>query len=260
MKANLIKTANLNAKEYLNKIEYKENIEFDKTVGALTKLKEKLNLSKIPNRIECYDISHISGTNQVASMVVFIAGRPAKNMYRKFKMKNQKGPNDFECLMQTLQRRIKELDGEDLSFSQKPDLLVIDGGKGQLSSTYEVLKQSKLNCDIISLAKVFEEVYVPSSNVPIMLKRGSSELRILQNIRDEAHRFAITFHRKLRSKSQIKSPLDDIKGLGEVKKQALFKQFETFEQIKKASVDELNLVKGIDRNLAIKINTYLQNF
>lgn len=260
VKANLIKTANLNAKEYLNKIEYKENIEFDKTVGALTKLKEQLNLSKIPNRIECYDISHISGTNQVASMVVFIAGRPAKNMYRKFKMKNQKGPNDFECLMQTLQRRIKELDGEDLSFSQKPDLLVIDGGKGQLSSTYEVLSQSKLNCDIISLAKQFEEVYVPSSNVPVMLKRGSSELRILQNIRDEAHRFAITFHRKLRSKSQIKSPLDDIKGLGEVKKQALFKQFETFEQIKNASVDELNLVKGIDRNLAIKINTYLQNY
>lgn len=260
VKYSLIKTANLNAKEYLSKIEYKENIEYDKTVGALSKLKEKLNLTKIPNRIECYDISHISGTNQVASMVVFIAGRPAKNMYRKFKMRNQNGPNDFECLMQTLERRISELDGEDVSFTQKPDLLVIDGGKGQLSSTYEVLKHSKLNCDIVSLAKQFEEVYTPYSNIPVMLKRGSSELRILQNIRDEAHRFAITFHRRLRSKNEIKSPLDDIKGLGKVKKQALFNQFETFEAMKKASVDELNMVKGIDKNLAISIYNYLQKF
>lgn len=260
VKYSLIKTANLNAKEYLSKIEYKENIEYDKTVGALSKLKEKLNLTKIPNRIECYDISHISGTNQVASMVVFIAGRPAKNMYRKFKMRNQNGPNDFECLMQTLERRISELDGEDVSFTQKPDLLVIDGGKGQLSSTYEVLKHSKLNCDIVSLAKQFEEVYTPYSNIPVMLKRGSSELRILQNIRDEAHRFAITFHRQLRSKNEIKSPLDDIKGLGKVKKQALFNQFETFEAMKKASVDELNMVKGIDKNLAISIYSYLQKF
>lgn len=260
VKYSLIKTANLNAKEYLSKIEYKENIEYDKTVGALSKLKEKLNLTKIPNRIECYDISHISGTNQVASMVVFIAGRPAKNMYRKFKMRNQNGPNDFECLMQTLERRISELDGEDVSFTQKPDLLVIDGGKGQLSSTYEVLKHSKLNCDIVSLAKQFEEVYTPYSNIPVMLKRGSSELRILQNIRDEAHRFAITFHRQLRSKNEIKSPLDDIKGLGKVKKQALFNQFETFEAMKKASVDELNMVKGIDKNLAISIYNYLQKF
>lgn len=260
VKYSLIKTANLNAKEYLSKIEYKENIEYDKTVGALSKLKEKLNLTKIPNRIECYDISHISGTNQVASMVVFIAGRPAKNMYRKFKMRNQNGPNDFECLMQTLERRISELDGEDVSFTQKPDLLVIDGGKGQLSSTYEVLKHSKLNCDIVSLAKQFEEVYTPYSNIPVMLKRGSSELRILQNIRDEAHRFAITFHRQLRSKNEIKSPLDDIKGLGKVKKQALFNQFETFEAMKKASVEELNMVKGIDKNLAISIYNYLQKF
>ena len=260
VKRNLIKTATLNAKEYLDKIEYKEDIEYDKTVGALTKLKEKLGLKNIPNRIECYDISHISGTNQVASMVVFLSARPARNLYRKFKIKAPNIPNDFASLMQTLSRRISELGGDDVSFSQKPDLLVIDGGKGQLSSTYEVLKNSELDCDIISLAKQFEEVYTPYSNEPIMLKRGSSELRVLQNIRDEAHRFAITFHRSLRSKAQTKSPLDSIKGLGKVKKQALLKQFETFDAIKKASVDELNLVKCIDRNLAIKIHKYLQNF
>ena len=257
VKAKLLETANLNAKEYLDKIEYKQDIEYDKTVGALTKLKQKLGLKNIPNRIECYDISHISGTNQVASMVVFLAGRPAKNMYRKFKIKAPNIPNDFESLMQTLSRRIGELGGKDVSFSQKPDLLVIDGGKGQLSSTYEVLKNSKLDCDIISLAKQFEEVYTPNSSEPIMLKRGSSELRVLQNIRDEAHRFAITFHRSLRSKAQTKSPLDDIKGLGEVKKSALFAQFETFEAIQKANIEELSLVRGIDNNLAIKIYNHL---
>ena len=137
---------------------------------------------------------------------------------------------------------------------------MIDGGKGQWSAADEVVKHRKLNCDIVSLAKQFEEVYTPYSNIPVMLKRGSSELRILQNIRDEAHRFAITFHRQLRSKNEIKSPLDDIKGLGKVKKQALLKQFETFDVIKKASVEELNMVKGIDKNLAITIYNYLQKF
>lgn len=259
-KLNLIKMANLNANEYLNKIEYKENIEYDKTVGALEKLKDKLNLKSVPNRIECYDISHISGTNQVASMVVFIAGKVAKNMYRKFKIPNyEKGSNDFESLRQTLIRRFNELKKDDVSFTQKPDLIVIDGGKGQLSSTYPVLKDFNVQCDIISLAKSYEEVYVPNNNMPIMLKRGSSELRLLQNIRDEAHRFAISFHRKLRTKNEIKSPLDEINGLGKVKKQALLNQFKTLDEIKNASVEELNLVKGIDINLAIKIKNFVEN-
>ena len=253
VKYNLIKTATENATEYLTKVEYKQDIEYKKTVGALETLKQTLNLSKVPNRIECYDISHISGTNQVAAMVVSIAGRPSKNMYRKFKMQNINGANDFECLKQTLSRRIKELNGEDLSFSQKPDLIVIDGGKGQLSGVCEILKQNNFNVDIISLAEKFDEVFVPNSSSPIMLKRGSSELRVLQNIRDEAHRFAITFHKKLRTKNMIKSPLDEIKGLGPAKKQALFDHFKTYNEIKKASIEELNLIKGIDINLATKI-------
>ena len=146
-----------------------------------------------------------------------------------------------------------------MSFTQKPDLIVIDGGKGQLSSTYPVLKDFNVQCDIISLAKSYEEVYVPNNNMPIMLKRGSSELRLLQNIRDEAHRFAISFHRKLRTKNEIKSPLDEIIGLGKVKKQALLNQFKTLDEIKNASVEELNLVKGIDINLAIKIKNFVEN-
>lgn len=257
-KARLVKTATANATEYLSKIEYKESIEYDKTVGALEKLKNTLSLTKVPNRIECYDISHISGTNQVASMVVSIAGKPAKNMYRKFKMQNINGANDFECLKQTLKRRLGELNGEDISFKQPPDLIVIDGGKGQLSATFEVLQEFNKNIDIISLAEKYDEVFIPNCSQPIMLKRGSSELRILQNIRDEAHRFAITFHRKLRTKNQTKSPLDEIKGLGKVKKQALFSQFKTLEQIKNATVEELNMVRGIDINLAIKIKQFIK--
>ncbi len=259
-KKRLVDMATLNAKEYLEKVQYSEDIEYDKTVGALEKLKQKLNLKNVPNRIECYDISHISGTNQVASMVVFIAGRPAKKMYRKFKIKDLNKPDDFESLKQTLERRFGELDGEDESFSQKPDLMVIDGGKGQLSSTYEILKNHNLENDIdmISLAKQFEEVYLVGQSQPVILKKGSSELRILQSVRDEAHRFAIMFHRKLRTKNEIKSPLDEIKGLGKVKKKALFSVFSSVDEIKKASVEELSLVKGIDPALAIKIKNFVE--
>ena len=138
--------------------------------------------------------------------------------------------------------------------------MVIDGGKGQLSGTYEILKQHNLEneIDMISLAKQFEEVYTVGNSQPIMLLRGSSELRVLQSIRDEAHRFAITFHRSLRSKNEIKSPLDDIKGLGKVKKKALLNQFSSIDEIKKASVEEIALVKGIDMALAIKIKNFVE--
>ena len=255
-KKQLVKMAEENAYEYLTKHADKQEKEFSKTIGALENLKQKLNLKKLPNRIECYDISNISGTNKVASMTVCTAGRPNRSHYRKFIIKNVDGQNDFECLKETLTRRIKELSGKDPSFSVCPDLMVIDGGKGQLSSCLEVVKKFGKDIEMISLAEKFDEVFVPNSSVPIMLKRGSSELRILQNIRDEAHRFAITFHRQRRTKQMLKSPLDEIKGLGKVKKQALYNQFGTLEQIKMASVDELNLVKGIDIVLAQKIYNF----
>ena len=260
LKKKLVDMATINAKEYLEKVQYSQDIEYDKTIGALEKLKQKLGLKNVPNRIECYDISHISGTNQVASMVVFIAGRPAKKMYRKFKIKDMNIPNDFESLKQTLSRRLDELNKGDESFSQKPDLIVIDGGKGQLSSTYEILQKFGLekDIDIVSLAKQFEEVFVVGQSEPIMLERGSSELRVLQSLRDEAHRFAIMFHRSLRTKNELKSPLDDIKGLGKIKKKALFSVFSSVDEIKKASVEELALIKGIDMALAIKIKNFVE--
>lgn len=168
-------------------------------------LKFALGLKKLPNRMECYDISHISGTNKVGSMVVFSFGKPLKSDYRKFKIKTIEGNDDFACLQEVLRRRNAEFDKQnDLSFKKEPDLLIIDGGKGQLSSVVEELEKTSFkDIPIISLAKRFEEVYVPHSKTPIRLPEGSLPLRLLQNIRDEAHRFAITFHRELRSKKMI---------------------------------------------------------
>ena len=190
-------------------------------------------------------------------MVVFKNGEPAKKHYRKFKIKTIEGPNDFESLKEVINRRLNELEkSEDESFSETPDLIVIDGGKGQLSSTSEVLFKRNNDIEIISLAEKFDEVFLPNNSMPKMLKRASVELRLLQNIRDEAHRFAITFHRSLRTKSMYHNSLDNIKGVGKVKKTALMKQFKTIENIKKAQIEDLNLVKGIDPILAQKIYEY----
>ena len=258
----LLKMAEENAEEYLHKHLEKEKLEYNQGIGAIKQLQEKVGLKKIPHRMECYDISHISGTNKVASMVVFIDGQPAKNQYRKFKIKTVEGNNDFASLKETLTRRLtrlKEQNGE--SFKETPDLLVIDGGKGQLSSCYEILQEFGMEnkIEMISLAKRIEEVFTTKNNVPVILKIGSAELRVLQRLRDEAHRFAITFHRQLRAKTQTHSQLEEIDGLGKVKIDALLQAFGTTEEIKKASVEELMLVKGIHESLAYKIKEFLNN-
>jgi len=258
----LLKMAKENAIEHLEKHIEKEKIEFNQSIGAMKALQEKLNLKVLPRRMECFDISHISGTNKVASMVVFIDGKPAKKHYRKFKIKTVEGNNDFASLQEALTRRLtrlKEQNGE--SFKEKPDLLVIDGGKGQLSSCFEILSKFGLakEIEMISLAERIEEVFVPKNTTPIILKYASAELKLLQRLRDEAHRFAITFHRQLRTKSQTKSVLENIDGLGEKKIDALLSAFGTSENISKASVEELCLVKGIHKALAIKIKNYFKN-
>ena len=246
-----------NAKTYLEKQLEKNKLEYSESLGAVKVLQEKLGLASPPIRMECYDISHISGTNKVASMVVFKNGKPSKKDYRKFKIKTVKGSNDFACLHETLDRRLTRLtkqDGE--SFKEKPDLIIIDGGKGQLSACVELLEKHNLSIPMISLAKRIEEVFIPNKSTPILLKPASVELRLLQKIRDEAHRFAITFHRNVRTKMQTHSSLEEIAGLGEKKIAALLKAFGTTENIAKASVEELSLVKGIHKTLAISIFEY----
>ena len=170
-------------------------------IGAY--LAEKLQLKNFPHRMECYDISHIQGTNTVASMVTFINGLPKKSEYRKFKVRMTEGkPDDFLSMKEVLTRRISHL-GE--PKWEKPDLIIIDGGKGQLSSVMEIIEGLGIKgIDVVSLAKKHEEVFLPKQSKPVILPRNSSALFLFQRIRDEAHRFAITYHRQLRSKSMIK--------------------------------------------------------
>ena len=252
----LLKMAKENAFDYLEKHLEKERLLYNQTIGAIKNLQERLSLKNLPKRMECYDISHISGTYKVASMVVFKNGKPSKKDYRKFKIKKVKGNNDFASLQEALERRLRRLlDGDGESFREFPNLIVIDGGKGQLSSTYEILKEFHLEnkIEMISLAKRLEEVFTVGKSEPVILQYGSAELKLLQRIRDEAHRFAITFHRKTRTKAQTESELENIRGLGQKKIDALLKAFGTTENIKKATAEELKLVKGIDSGLAESI-------
>lgn len=247
----LLEMADENAEEYLEKYIEKEKIKYNNTLGAVKELKDKLKLKNLPLRMECYDISNISGTNQVCSMVVFKNGEASKKDYRKFKIKKVKGANDFASLQEALTRRLERLkEGRGESFKEKPDLIVIDGGKGQLSSVFEILKQYNFDIDLISLAKKQEEVFVLEQNTPVILKKGSVELRLLQRIRDEAHRFAITFHRQIRQKQQTHSELDEISGIGPKKRNLLLNIFGTSEKIRQASIEEIESVKGINKVLA----------
>ncbi len=205
VKSKIIEMAKANATEFLQKKSNLEERKRHNIFTALENLKNALNLSKIPNRMECYDISHLFGEESVASMVVFENGVPSKKEYRKFKIKTVAGIDDFASMYEVIDRRIKRLKENDTSFIKSPDLIVIDGGKGQLSSAVKALENNNFKCDIISLAKKFEEVYTPGSNSPVMLKRASPELTMLQRLRDEAHRFAITFHRTRRDKKALSS-------------------------------------------------------
>jgi excinuclease ABC subunit C len=256
----LLDMALINAKEFLEKHIEKEKIRYNNTFGAIKMLKENLNLKEMPMRMECYDVSNISGTNKVCSMVVFKNGEACKSDYRKFQIKTVKGANDFASLQETLKRRLQRfIDQNGESFSEKPNLIVIDGGKGQLSSCYEILQEFGLEeeIEIIGLAKKMEEVFVVNKQTPILLKPASVSLKLLQRIRDEAHRFAITYHRKLRTKKQTISPLDEIDGIGPKKRDALLKAFETSENIAKADIEVIALVPGINKALAIKIHNHL---
>ena len=258
-KKKLLDVATNNAKEYLQKSLSKEQNRQKRTILACERLQELLKLKSVPYRMECYDISHISGTNKVASMVVFKNGEPEKSSYRKFIIKSVEGNDDFASLHETLTRRISELSGKDPSFSEKPNLIVIDGGKGQLSSTVSVLEKNNLDIDIVSLAKRIEEVYVPNQSDPIILKRSDLALQLLQRIRDEAHRFAITFHRSRRTKTMIVSELDSIKGLGEVRKKNLLKKFGSVENIKVLSLEELISKSGLPQNVTVNVYNKLNS-
>lgn len=243
----LVKTARSNASDYLVKSVEKTKREEDMTVGAAKQLAKILGI-KSARRMECYDISNISGVDKVASQSVFIDGKPSPSDYRKYKIKTVEGADDFKCMEEVIRRRLSrsETDGK---FSYLPDLIVIDGGKGQLSSAYSVMRDMGYNIPMVGLAKREEEIFTPENPDPIVLSHDNYALRLMQRVRDEAHRFAITYHRKLRSKRYF-SELDEVEGIGPKRRSILLKAFENFADIKNASVETLAAVEGIDEKTA----------
>ena len=245
MRKQLADMAEINAAEHLETAVDRIKHRDDMTVSACRRLKELLNLKNYPKRMECYDISNISGVDKVGSMVVFNDGSPDRDSYRRFKIKSFEGADDFRSLQEVLTRRFERMRTDPDKFP-KPNLMVIDGGKGQLSSVKEIFdKENITDIDLISLAKREEEIFTVFSNQPVVLPKSDYCLRMLQHIRDEAHRFAITYHRRLRSKRALSSVLDGVKGLGKVKKHALIEHFKDIGGIIAASREELKKVEGI---------------
>ena len=237
--------AGANAEEHLETAVDRIKHKNDMTVNACSALKDKLNLSRYPKRMECYDISNISGVDKVGSMVVFIDGQPDFDSYRRFKIKTFEGADDYRSHQEMMERRLSRLKTDPDKFP-KPDLIIIDGGKGQLSSIKEVFDKFNItDIDLISLAEREEEIFTLESSNPVILEKRDYCLKMLQRIRDEAHRFAITYHRTLRGKRALTSVLDGIKGLGKVKKKALLEKFKDLSGIIAASEEELATVSGI---------------
>ena len=228
-----------------------------KRLAVLIELKNKLNLKNIPFHIECYDISNIQGSNTVASLVTFQDGYPNKKEYRRYKIKDINKPDDFESMKQVISRRYKRVIDENLSF---PDLIIIDGGKGQLSSACEALKELNIynKTNIIGLAKKLEEVYFPNDSMPILLNKKSYYLKLLQQIRNEAHRFAINYHKDLRSKNFLKSGIESIGGIGEKTRLKLINKFGSIAGIKKANKKDLE--DTIGQKKTADILRYLEEY
>jgi len=270
------KNAEQNLKAYLAHQEVQETAQ----ARSLTELADALELPEPPHRIECYDISNIAGTNPVSSMVVFVEGRAKKSEYRKFKIQYDRGPNDFAMMQETLRRRLRYLraqtdnDSDDVvlsipkharelakkeKFNKKPDLLLIDGGKGQLSAVLEVMEEMDMTgIPVAGLAKEHEWLYVPGNPDPIVLPPNSAGLHLIMRVRDEAHRFAVTYHRQRRDKAMTQSALDALAGIGPTRRKRLLATFGSVSAIKKASIDEIAAVKGMTASLAAAVKSELE--
>lgn len=245
IKKKLLTMAEDNARVLLEQRRLQWQHDTDKTSGAGEALARVLDLPRLPERMECFDISHTQGIETVASMVVFEHGRPAKQEYRRFKLKTVQGkPDDFKSMAEIMGRRYGERDWP------APDLIVIDGGKGQLHAALPIIREAGCEAPVISLAKRIEEVFVEGRSDSIILSHHTPELQLLQAIRDEAHRFAITYHRSLRGKRNLVSILDHIEGIGPKRRKALWGAFKNLDAMKAATVEELAAVPGMTRQAA----------
>lgn len=254
-KHDIVMMAENNAAKYLSDEAARIKTSNEQTEGAVRELGEYLGMKQLPWRMECFDISHIQGSETVASMVVFEGGIPNKSAYRRFKIKSAEGkPDDFLSMREVTTRRYGKKDVEDM-----PDLIIIDGGKGQLSSALEIIRGAGHTAvPVIGLAKQFEWIFVEGKSEPVILPRNSQALFLMQRIRDEAHRFAITYHRSLRGKRNLVSVLDHITGIGEKRRQALRKKFGTIQNMRDASVEELAAVPGMTRPAARAVYNFFQ--
>ena len=255
VKKDIVQMANENAAKYLHDQESRLRDNQARNIGAVYDLQKYLNLTKPPLRMECFDISHIQGSAPVASMVVFQDGKPDKESYRRFKINSTEGkPDDFMSMREVTMRRYGKATAEEM-----PDLIIIDGGKGQLSSALEIIRGAgHMTVPVVGLAKQFEYIFTECSSEPVILPRQSDALYLVQQIRDEAHRFAITYHRKLRTKRNKVSLLDNIAGVGAKRRKALFDRFENIGNIKNATVEELSAVPGISENIAKSIYNFFR--
>ena len=260
----LLELASRNAAETLERMELERAADYERSTGALLELQEALGLSTVPERIECFDISHIQGTNTVASMSVLDNAKPKPSDYRRFRIRTVDQNNDFASMQEVIRRRYghlvehqREPTAENEKWGVIPDLVVIDGGKGQLNAALEVMRELELELPMCGLAKQYEEVFLPGRADPIVLPRDSAALFLLQRVRDEAHRFAITYHRGSRGKTALKSSLDEVPGVGAKRKKALLQRFGSVDAIRKAKVDEIAAVPGMTRSTATALKERL---
>jgi excinuclease ABC subunit C len=271
-KRKLVEMAQTNAQEALDQAHARWLADTGKTEAALEELADALELPDLPRRIECYDISNIQGTNAVGSMVVFVDGRPRPQEYRRFRIRTVEGSNDFAMMQEVLRRRFKKasapaerVDEQDATSARDrakaeawatlPDLLIIDGGKGQLSAALEVLREAGLEPVVpaTGLAKRNEELFVKDRSEPIVLPRTSQALFLVQRIRDEAHRFAITYHRGLRKRAAVQSALDAVPGIGPKRKKALLRKFGSVKAVREAPIEEIASTLGFTQSLAERV-------
>ena len=254
-KKDLIKMAEENAQNFLAERRRQWQYTIDKAGGAVKKLAEVLDLPRLPERMECYDISHMQGAETVASMVVFEGGKPVKREYRRFKLKTVQGkPDDFASMAEIMERRY----GNEKDWPI-PDLIIIDGGKGQLNAALPVIRAMGVtDVPVISLAKRIEEVFVEGESESIILEHHTPELQLLQQIRDEAHRFAITYHRRLRGKRNLESVLDHIEGIGPKRRKALYKHFGNLDAMRVAELEELESVEGMNKKAALAVYEFFR--
>ncbi|MBA7699159.1 UvrABC system protein C [subsurface metagenome] len=261
-KKQLVRIVAKNAQQSLEQLKVKQLATPTALAAALAEIKRKLHLPRLPSRMEGYDISSIQGTVAVGSMVVFEEGKPKPSHYRRFRIKTVSGANDYAMLQEVVKRRFKRSLKSDAStpntWAILPDLVLIDGGKGQLNSVLVAMHEVGVgSVPTASLAKENEEIFVPQKREPIILPRSSPGLQLLQRLRDEAHRFALGYHQKIRRRQTFASALDSIPGIGPRRKRALLKQFGSVQAIREAPLEELATARGMSKNLAQKVKEYL---